>query len=80
MRLAWPTGTSCSSRKLISRLMPFCSLQACVMEASFFGEMPRTSFSCSGLSSMTRSVPSPKRSTMRLASTGPMPGTSPEPR
>src|SRR5919202_1514757 len=73
MRAARPTETSCDCKKSIRFLTSFCSAQARMTTCSFLVEMPGTSRRRSGLRSMTSSVSSPKRSTMRSAVLGPMP-------
>jgi hypothetical protein len=60
--------------------MACCSAQAAVIMAVRLGPSPGTSTSRPGSSSISRSVSSPKWSTIRSAILGPIPLISPEPR
>ena len=57
-----------------------CACQPATIASRLRALMPLTSASRSGSSSITASVSSPNRSTMRSASFGPMPLMTPEPR
>ena len=80
MRTAREVETPYPCSAVITSRMWRCSAQVAAMRAARTGPMPGTSVSLRASASMTANVPSPKRSTMRPAFTGPMPLTRPLPR
>jgi hypothetical protein len=72
------TPTPC--RNTITSLIVFCSCQAAVISRVRFGPRLGTSMSRCGVVSMTSREATPKWSTIFLASFGPIPLISPEPR